>query len=445
MARRSLTLRILAKNSAAVGQHGNDAVGFDSARRQPDRQATILWLICVALCLFCTKEAAAQPAAPPPTPVLIDRWMSPGAGATVTNGVARLVAGGEEQFVPLRLFEDEGKLRHAANATYRLFKFALFDEPQENWFRVANHELFGHGGRIRELFDGRISYQLPAPPPYGRGGGATFFEFDRVPTVEEVLAVTVGGMESNYLVARALAQDAMTAGTWNYRDALRYLYTEYDTIHYIRSVGPIEEAGHDVGDFIRIYNGVATEAGEDTISSSELRRNVLVSFANPLIAYSYYSSFVSYVWQGRTTAPVPMIHLGATRYLPMMRFHLTSFGPEFVLDNAFVRNGRFIDATVTWGQTVGSRTWSLGGLGTRLVSGKDWTIGGAGRVWHRPDWGGQFAVTASRQLAARGAHAFAFVAEGGFKTDGFAPGDRLHQGAFLRIGTALTPTSRRLP
>jgi len=34
-------------------------------------------------------------------------------------------------------------------------------------------------------------------------------------------------------------------------------------------------------------------------------------------------------------------------------------------------------------------------------------------------------VTASRELAARGPHAFALVAEGGFKTDGFAAGDRL--------------------
>jgi hypothetical protein len=403
------------------------------------------WLMCVALSLCCAKAASAQPAAPPPTPVLIDRTMSPGAGATVTNGVARLVAGAEDRFVPLRLFRDEGKLRRGTNAAYRLLKLGLFDEPQENWFRVANHELFGHGGRLRELFDGDISYQLPAPPPYGRGGGATFFEFSRTPTVEEVLAVTVGGMEANYVMARALAQDAMTDGTWNYRDALRYFYAEYDTIHYIRSVRPLEEEGHDVGDFIRIYNNVARRAGDDTISARELRRNVLVSFANPLIAYSYYSTFVSYVWQGHAIAPVPMIHFGATRYLPMLRFHLTSFGPEFVLDNAFVRNGRFVDVTTTSGQTIGSRTWSVGVLGTRLATVKQWTIGGEGTVWHRPEWGGQFAVTTGREVATSGANSLAFVAEGGFKTDGFAPGDRLHEGAFLRIGAVLTPRSPRSP
>jgi len=410
-----------------------------------NRRKMIRCVACLAVLLTYATTSAAQPAAPPPAPLLIDREMSPGAGATVTNGVARLLAHGEDQFVPLRLFRDEGKLRRGTNAAYRLLKLGLFDDPQENWFRVANHEVFGHGGRLRELFDGDISYQLPPPPPYGRGGGATFFEFSRTPTVEEVLSVTVGGMEANYVMARAIAQDAITEGRWNYRDAIRYYYSEYDTIHYIRSVEPLEEEGHDVGDFLRIYNNVATRAGEKTISARQLRRNVLVSFANPLIAYSYYSTFISYVWQGRTTAPVPMIHFGATRYLPMARFHLTSFGTEFVLDNAFVRNRRFVDVTLTWGQTVGSRTWSIGALATRLASVKQWTIGAEGMVWHRPDWGEQFAVTTSRTLATRGRQSLVFVAQGGYKTDGFAPGDRLHEGVFLRVGAAVTPTSRRSP
>lgn len=403
------------------------------------------WLICLAVSLLYAQAASAQPAAPPPAPVLFDRAMTPGAGATVTNSVARLLARGEDRIVPLRLFSDEGKLRRGTNAAYRLLKLGLFDDPQENWFRVANHEVFGHGGRLRELFDGPISYELPPPPPYGRGGGATFFEFTGTPTVEEVLAVTVGGMEANYVLARSLAQDAITDGGWNYRDALRYFYSEYDTIRYVRSVDPLEEEGHDVGDFLRIYNNVATRAGEDTISPRRLRRNALASFANPLLAYSYYSTFVSYVWQGRTTAPVPMIHFGATRYLPMVRFHLTSFGTEFVLDNAFVRNGRFINVTLTSGQTVGARTWSVGALATRIASVRQWTIGGEGTVWHRPEWGEQVAVTASREVLGRGALSVAFVAQGGFKTDGFAAGDRLHQGGFFRIGAALTPTSRRSP
>ena len=403
------------------------------------------WTLWVIVVLFCTGVAGAQSQDVMPTPVLVDRDMTAGAGATVTIALARLVARAEDRFVPLKLVEDRGKLRRGVNATYRLAKLGLFDEPQENWFRVANHEVFGHGARLRELFDGHIGYQLPAPPPYGRGGGATFFQFDHQPTVEEVLAVSAGGMEANYVAARALAQDAITQGQWHYRDARRYLYAEYDTIRYIRGTHGLEKEGHDVGDFIRVYNDLATDLDEKRLSARALRRDVLASFANPLIAYSYYSTFVSYVWGGHAYASVPMIHVGATRYLPMARFHLTSFGTEFVIDNTFVRNGRFFDASVGIGQTIGSRTWSIGLQGTRLASIAGWTIDGEATIWHRPEWGEQFAATVHRNLAERRGRALALVVQAGFKTDGYMPGDRLRQGAIVRVGAALTPTSRQSP
>jgi hypothetical protein len=379
------------------------------------------------------------------TVVFVDSGMSAGAGATVMNGAARLVAGVEDRIVPIRLFEERGLLRRSANATYRLVKVGLFDEPQENWFRVVNHEVFGHGARLRNLFDGHIGYDLPAPPPYGRGGGATFFQVDHPPTVEESLAISVGGMEANYVLARTLAQDAIAEGQWNYRDARRYLYAEYDTIRYILGTNDFEGEGHDVGDFRRVYNDVATLFDEPTLSARTLRRRVLVGFANPLIAYSYYSTFVSYIWEGHDRAPVPTIHFGATRYLPMARFHLTSFGTEFVIDNAFVRNGRFFDATVTAGQTVGARTWSVGLQGTRMAALRGWNVDGAGTLWHRPDWGGSVAGTVSRAVFRRSGGGVDLVAQIGYKTEGFDPGNPLHEGVFFRIGAALTPMSRQLP
>jgi hypothetical protein len=365
--------------------------------------------------------------------------MSPAAGATATVALGRLLARVEDRFVPLRLLTERGKLRRATNASYRLAKLALFDDPQDNWLRVANHELFGHGGRLRELFDGPVRYALPAPPPYGRGGGATYFELDRAPTLEEILAVTVGGMEANRMMARSLTEDALTSGRWHYRDARRYLYAEYDTIHYIRRTNDHEKEGHDVGDFMRIYNEVATEHHEKTLNARALRRRVLAGFANPMIAYSYYSAFVSYVWSGHADSRVPMLHLGATRYLPMARFQLTPFGTEWIIDNAFVRNGRFLDATVRAGQTIGARTWGVGLQATRLAAWKRWTVDGTGDLWHQPEWGGEVTATAHRQVRQlpRLHNALALVVQAGYKTNGFLAGERLHQGAVVRIGAAV--------
>jgi hypothetical protein len=401
------------------------------------------WLslvLTIAVSIGATHAAAAQSTST--TTVLIDPEMSPAAGATVTLAVGRALAQAEDRVVPLRLFEEKGKLRRGANAGYRLAKLLLFDQPQENWLRVANHEVFGHGGRIRELFPGgHISYELPAPPPYGHGGGATFFEYTRIPTVEEALAITVGGMEANEVLGAVLAKDALTAGDWHYRDARRYLYSEYDTIRYIGGVNDLEPEGHDVGDFLRIYNDVAIQEKQKTLSARTLRRRVLVSFVNPLIVYSYYSTYVSYVWSGNSRAPVPMLHFGATRYLPMARFQLTPFGTEWTIDNTFVRNGRFADATLYLGHTIGARTWGIGLQSTRIATIKHWTFDGHTVVWRQPDWGGEIAVTARRDIPRlrHGTHTIAFVVQGGIKGAGFLAGEPIHQGGFARVGAALTP------
>jgi hypothetical protein len=396
------------------------------------------WALGLVFSLFGANIGAAQSATAGSATVLIDRDISPVAGATATITVGRLVAHSEDRFVPLRLFADRGKLRRATNASYRLAKLALFDDPQENWLRVANHELFGHGGRLRELFNGPVRYALPTPPPYGRGGGATDFQLDRTPTVEEMLAVTVGGMEANRMMARVLTQDALTSGRWHYRDARRYLYAEYDTIHYIRRTTGSEKEGHDVGDFLKVYNEVAMANDEKTLSARMLRRRVLAGFANPMIAYSYYSAFISYVWSGHADSRVPMLRLGATRYLPMARFQLTSFGTEWVIDNALVRNGRFIDATIRTGQTIGARTWGVGLQTTRLAAWRGWTFDGDGDLWHQPEWGGEVTATAHRQVGQlpRLHNTLALVVQAGYKTNGFLAGERIHQGAVVRIGAA---------
>jgi len=404
------------------------------------QNGTPAWALGLACSLLGANIVAAQSSPGSSTTVLVDRGLSPASGATATIALGRLVAHAEDRVVPLRLFADRGRVRRTANASYRLAKLALVDDPQENWLRVANHELFGHGGRLRELFDSRVSYALPAPPPYGRGGGATYFSLDRAPTGEEMLAVTVGGMEANRMMARFLAQDALTSGRWHYRDARRYLYAEYDTIRYIRRTTDAEKEGHDVGDFLKIYNELATASGAKTLNARTLRRRVLAGFANPMIAYSYYSAFISYVWGGHADAPVPMAHLGATRYLPMARFQLTPFGTEWVIDNAFVRNGRFVDATVRSGQTIGARTWGLGLQTTKLAAWNGWTFDGDGDLWHQPEWGGEVTATAHRQVPqlARLHNTLALVVQAGYKTNGFLAGERIHQGVVLRVGASLT-------
>jgi len=394
----------------------------------------------IVLSLCAVHSVAAQSAIGFET-VVVDQHLSPAAGATLINAGGRILAQTEDRFVPLTLFEGGGRVKRTVNVSYRVAKLLLFDSPQENWLRVANHEVFGHGARLRELFDGPVDYFLPAPPPYGRGGGATSFQLDRPPTAEQLLAVTVGGMEANRMLARTLAQDAMTTGSWDYRDARRYLYAEYDTIRYILGTDEDEPEGHDVGDFLKTYNEVATTHGAKTLTARTLHHRVLAGFANPLIAYGYYSTYVSYLWGGSEAMHIPMLRFGATRYLPIVRFELTPFGTEWVIDNAFVRAGRFFNVSFRPGETVGARTWGIGAQSTRLAAWKGWTFDGEADLWHQPEWGGEAKVTAYRQIKTPSwmAGTLALVAQGGYKTNGFLAGEPIYDGGVFRIGVSLAP------
>ena len=62
---------------------------------------------------------------------------------------------------------------------------------------MFNHEVFGHGGRLRERFHGPIEYHIEIPAPYGGGAGSTSFVLDREPTPYELLAISAGGMEKS--------------------------------------------------------------------------------------------------------------------------------------------------------------------------------------------------------------------------------------------------------
>jgi hypothetical protein len=55
--------------------------------------------------------------------------------------------------------------------SYRLLRQIFVDAPKERLLMVANHEVFGHGARLRGLFDGPIGYRIRMPPPHVKTSG----------------------------------------------------------------------------------------------------------------------------------------------------------------------------------------------------------------------------------------------------------------------------------
>ena len=392
------------------------------------------------LCLsFAAPDAAAQgPAA------LIDAEMTPGAGAALVDFVGTALARVEHTVLPPRLFEEDTRLRRSLGVSYRFAKLFALDLPQEEWLRVANHEVFGHGARLRERFDGPIGYTIGVPPPYGGGGGSTSFSFDREPTLEEVLLITVGGMEANNVGASRIALRAITRGESSYRDLLRYLLLRLDTPGYISSTGDDpEREGHDVSDFLVTLR----EAGGSTVTARDLRRRALIGLADPLIGYAVYGLAVAYLWRGDDDAPVPTFRLGSLRYLPALRFQLAPFGTEWVMDNTFAGGAGATRVSLRIGEAPGAQAFGASLHRENVWSWRRARIDADIHAWSQPrlldtglrgrSAGGAALVTVASPLDVRWLRWAELVVQGGYKTRGFLEGERLNSGLMLRAGVAV--------
>jgi hypothetical protein len=409
---------------------------------------TVRDVVLAAACAAATPAFAQQAT----SPALIDRDFTVGAGATISSTLGEAGARAEDAIVPHRLFEEHGALRRGGNISYRLLKYAFFDAPQESLLMVFNHEVFGHGARLRERFDGPIGYHFQAPSPYGGGGAYTAFVFDRDPSPYEQLAVHGGGMEASSVAAALIADHALTRGEWRPRDALRYLTFELDTVSYVLSTDEAEESGQDVADFLHAYNDMAGAVGAPALTTRTLRRQALVGLANPLLAYSAYG-IARYIWDGSTNVPVRMPSIAGVRYLPMFRYRLAPYGTEWSLVNELGGRVRPMQIELRVGRAPRATPWGIRVRQRQIALGRGWRADGAIDLWRQPPaanssfdlsktdtrFGGEVRARIERALSPvpSSAHAATLVIDAGIKTSGFVAGEPLRGGLVLRAGVGL--------
>ena len=383
--------------------------------------------------------------------VLVDRDLTVGAGATVTAAVGEAVARAEEAIVPVRLFNERGVARRGANVAYRVVKLLFFDIPQEQWLIVANHEVMGHGARLRERFDGSIRYRIDAPSPYGNGGGTTFFRFDRQPTAAELLAVSAAGMEADAVAARIVAERAFARGHMPSRDAIRYLGFELDTLTYVLSTGDDfdEEArGHDVAQFLRTYNEIAADAGARPLTARTVRREVLASLANPMVGLAAYS-IGRYLWNGAMDVRVPALSIGGVRYLPLVRYQLAPYGTEWAVTNHLSAARWPTRIEVRVARAPGARPWGVGVERREIATWRSWRFDAGVDIWRQPGIAARTGPAVQRprlgiDVRSRAEREFlpvffseqraTVIIDVGAKTSGFVPGEPLGGGLVARVG-----------
>src|SRR4051812_49029877 len=287
--------------------------------------------------------------------------MSIAAGTADVAALQWAAATVEDRFVPIGVPGEPSRMKSIVDTAFRFGKWFALDLPQDHFLMVAAHEIYGHGSRLREIGASGINYSFDAPIPYGPGGAVTSFDGDVAATRADVLAVDVGGIEAQNVLADHIGRRGLSRRALTYREAWLYFESRVDSLRYIRSVSPHSAEGHDVASFLRDVNDGCEAPACDPFTASALKRHAWWMLADPLLAYSLFDLGFSYMVEGRTSGPLPMIPIArGVEYLPAVRFAMTPYGTEWTIENNAVRAGQLTRVNVRFGDTGGPHAWGIG-------------------------------------------------------------------------------------
>jgi len=326
--------------------------------------------------------------------------------------------------------------------TGRGLKAILWDQMGYSYFVcTVQHEIFGHGARLRELgID--PTYSVQAPFPFGWGGGATFFSTAEFATLspQERAAVLTGGVESTEIFARRMFHRAFDKGVWDHRDAILFLTTLHDQTGYIwslRDEDSTTSSGHDIEGYIQQVN--------DYCGSVDLKKGDLKLWA--LINWIDMPSWIAatqagrYIWYGAVVHDLNGFEIGDFEFMPGLRLTLAPYGPECGGQSYF----RFREMPgfvyVRTGKNCGVRTYGGGIELHNIVQIYEVNLGARFDIWSQPNirnavWSSktQIGVLVSLLATYQIDERWSLYCEAGGKSGGFVPGERLRNGPILRVG-----------
>lgn len=416
---------------------------------------TVRRLALALAALVTPLPASAQ--TPVPYVVVFDSYMTPAAGAEGLLTLQHLLARAEDRWLPLKIGTERSRPAFALGILYRSGKFLALDMPQDHFFLVVAHEVFGHGARFRELGDGRLRYGFDAPIPYGSGDAVTKFSgrFPVSPLAD--LNVSAAGIEAQHSLADGIAERAVARGRLHYREAWLYFESRMAGMSYILSASPVSAEGHDAADYLETFEKACT-APCAPLTRNYVQRRALLALADPMVYYAMYALAVSYIGNGRVTGPMPLIPVGGSvRVMPSLGYAMAPYGTEWTVRTAFQqerrarsRERRLTSVALRVGNTGASSTWGINARAADVLRVRGLRIALGADIWRQPDLfadqtsdpqdfgAGAVATTVvplPRLLRTRWVDSIHVAA--GYKSQGFVPGEQLSGGGFLRAGIAL--------
>lgn len=329
----------------------------------------------------------------------------------------------------------------------------------DSYLMIFQHEIFGHGYRIRDLGH---KYAKVTRYKFSWDGAETHYAITERLTSSQETAIAIGGVEATAIMANRIRLKWLHPRKMEARESILYINSQHDITDYIQSLkdytAPTPE-GHDISGYLFFLNATYNESH---LSKHDLRNRVLINYLDPFTWFSVYSQ-IKFIVNGKPFR-IPMISIGDYKYLPSIRLGLTPFGPEYFLENFLrTKDKKGVYFYLKFGSHSHNNYYGLGIECPFLFTWQGLKIGGRLDGWREPKvlfkagalqaWQIEDADTIPPLYSSKTLHkklvglALSLIAEKqikksnsyfyiqpGFKTKGFLPGEALRASPILRLG-----------
>ncbi|HKR05914.1 MAG TPA: hypothetical protein VJY62_14860 [Bacteroidia bacterium] len=270
--------------------------------------------------------------------IIFDKQQSQYFGSCNLISLHNVLYSFEDKYIRDTLFNENNFIKKTAGIGYRIAKLLLLDAQADGLMALSQHEVFGHGARYREFGYKGNSFNLNLYPPFGNGSGfaqrGSLRTGYSTPTEQESIAINIGGVEGEMLLANNITSQILLDDTLNYREGLLYIITQNNLSGYLWSTRYAKpgyiKPGNDMNNYINGINYLYPHPPGRVYDIKKLSNQSLVSFANPFQIYAAFSIFWTYGIKGqKQLTKIPMIKFGSVRYLPAFNYSLTPFGSQY--------------------------------------------------------------------------------------------------------------------
>lgn len=385
--------------------------------------------IAACVCIVSANAAVAKTDA-----LIVDQYMSPFMGSALNLSMFHTYTFLDDKYLP----SSAGKI-NVFWSLGRIIKLS-WEDIFAQWQMVFQHEVFGHGYRLREYGFSDISYFV------GIGHGWTAFdpiEFAALPFTKRA-ALSAAGMEANAVLSEQIRRNWIVDNQIDRRDAWLYWVTSLDQADYILGTTDSDShLGNDVNSYVLEVNDWY---GNTNLTKHKLRHYAYFDLLDPSLYMGLYE-IGDYLLQGTPHMQIYMLNYKCYRYIFAPRLLLAPFGPEFQIQNYVLTPKKMlIQINVRYGNNSDIQSYGLDVFIDPIWQYKNWTFGNKLYLWRQPKFLKQNTAVGVKNGLGFGEFIAAnyklykclhAVGEFGYKTAGYAQGIPLGNSWVWRAGFSL--------